>query len=197
MNHKTGHKENVEEHDESHEESESRSSDLTHAIIGGLIVVVVGITGVLLVGHANRWEALKLLEALLPTTRFLSSAVMTATATILALMLTLLSLSTSSDNKLNVDHYKRILQIAFLDAGGLIVSTVFLILHCVPLEKTDQVPSSWFTYIYYTALVTSAFLGGLLVTIVLMLYNALRDMIDVIGFGKKDHYLIEGGSRGD
>ncbi|MEQ9619680.1 MAG: hypothetical protein RIG61_10970 [Deltaproteobacteria bacterium] len=180
------------EKDESKDESAKRSSDLTNAIIGGVIVVIIGITGILLVGHASRWEALKLLEALLPTTRFLSSAVMTATATILALMLTLLSLSTSSDSKLKADHYKRIMQIAFLDTAGLIVSTVFLILHCVPLEKTDQVPSSWFTYIYYTVLITSAFLGGLLVTVVLMLYNALRDMVDVIGLGKTDHFMIDG-----
>jgi hypothetical protein len=118
---------------------------------------------------------------MLTTTRFLCSGVMTASATTLALMLTLLSLSANASSKLKRDHYERVRQIALLDAVAFIAATFVLLCLNIPVEQADNVDASWYDVLYYAFLGASAVLGGLLVVIVLMLYNTVKYMILVVG----------------
>jgi hypothetical protein len=152
--------------------------DVTQAAIGALLAAAVAFGGGYAVGSITGFEALQLLEASLPTVRFLASAMMTATATILALMLTLLSLSYGTDFRMRDVHYRRVKVIARVDTIGFVVSTVFLLLLIIPLEETNQVAADWYDTIYYGVLATSAGIGGLLIAIVLMLYQTVRDVID-------------------
>ncbi|WP_133120159.1 hypothetical protein [Rhodohalobacter barkolensis] len=73
---------------------------------------------------------------------------MLALITVLALMLTLFGLSTSTDTKLE-----------------------------------------WFYFLYFAALIISSFLAGAVITVVLMLYNAVRNIINAIG-PKKEKQII-------
>ena len=59
-------------------------------------------------------------------------------------------------------------------AGGILL----LLFLSVPLQKAENVPSQWFTTIYYILIVFLALLAGLLVTVVLMLLNAIRSLIE-------------------
>lgn len=152
------------------------------ALIGGGIAALVTVSGVVLVGTLSGYEARKLVLAMLPTARFLCSTFMTVTATVLALMLTVLGLSHRASEDVGSSHYDRIRQIAFLDVAAFIASLVFLLLLlAVPIQESENVPNHWFTSIYYTAIVSSSLIGGLLVAIVLLLNQTLGEMIDLLG----------------
>lgn len=159
-------------------------------LIGGILTGVAALAGGYAVGRISGYEARVLLEATLPTTRFLCSAVMTATASILALMLTVLSLSSGVNVTLKPSHYVRIRRIALVDSVALIIATLFLLLLSVPVSESDQVPSSWFTTLYYVVLGVSSILGGILISTVLMLYDTVKDVIEVIGLEEEPDHMV-------
>lgn len=171
--------------------------DLRKALLGGALAALVAIAGSWAVGQLHGAKGLVLLEAMLPTTRFLCSAVMTATATILALMLTLLGLSTDVSNQIHSAHYERVRQIALIDTVTFAAATLFLLILNIPLEETENLASGWYDTAYYTVLVVSSLLGGMLISVVLMLYDAVRDLIYVLGLNKEDHPIVEGESTSD
>jgi hypothetical protein len=116
------------------------SEDWRWTLTGGAIALVVTFGGAWAVGETSGAEARALLNGMLPTTRFLCSGVMTASATTLALMLTLLSLSANTSSKLKQDHYERVRQIALLDAIAFIAATcVLLCLNILASLQGDDV----------------------------------------------------------
>ena len=151
--------------------------------------VLVG-TSAYALGQPSDAEARVLMESMIPTSRFLCSAIMTATATILALMLTLLGMSVKADVNLSTTFYQRIRQIAFYDMLLLVAASVFLVLHCIPITKSDQLPDWWYPTLYYSVLVAAAMLAGAIVGIVVLLYNAVRDLIAVFGEGEEAHRIV-------
>lgn len=168
--------------------------DLRKALLGGALAMLIAIVGSTVVGNLYGAEGRLLLEAMLPTTRFLCSAMMTATATILALMLTILSLSSSSSNQIHSSHYKRIQQIALLDMLAFVGATFLLLVLNIPLEESDSISTEWYNTSYYVVLIYSSVLGGMLISIVMMLHAAIRDMISVVGLQNEDHPLYQGDS---
>jgi MFS family permease len=154
--------------------------DLRRALAGGMVGAAVAFLASYISGQVTGMEALSMLETMLPTVRFLCSAVMTASATILALMLTLLSLSHGAQYELQSVHYRRVRQIAWIDSAGFIGATIFLLFLTVPVGGAEKVPASWFSVIFYTTLTISSLLGGVLIAVVLMLYNTLDKLIRVI-----------------
>ena len=165
--------------------------DLRKAFLGGLLAAVVAMGGSSVVGSLYGAEGRLLLEAMLPTTRFLCSAMMTATATILALMLTILSLSSNSSNRLHSFHYKRVHQIAILDMVAFVGATLLLLFLNIPLEESDSISTEWYSTTYYVVLIYSSVLGGMLISIVMMLHAAIRDMISVVGLQDEEHPLYQ------
>lgn len=43
---------------------------------------------------------------------------------------------------------------------------------------------------YYAILILSSLLGGMLVSVVLMLYGTIRDLIEVIGLEREDNPIL-------
>lgn len=166
-------------------------ADLRIALIGGAVAALI-MGGVLFsVGSLSTWEARSLLEAALPTVRFLCSSLMTATATTLALMLTLLSLSTSSDRTIKSAHFERIRLIAFVDVVAFVGATLLLAILVVPFSEASDIPSGWYKGIYYSMTFFSSLLSGVLVAVMLLLYAAVRDMIDTVGPGDESPLYAE------
>jgi hypothetical protein len=62
----------------------------------------------------------------------------------------------------------------------------------VPLAEPSEVPDNWYTIVYYVAVLYTASVGGALITVVLMLYNAVTDLIGVMHPSEKSHLLIDG-----
>ena len=148
---------------------------------GGAAVGLVGIGSVVIVGEVSQLEAFELLKAMLPTTRFFCSAVLTSTATILALMVTLISLSSSTSTELKAEHYRRIQRIATLDSIAFAGGMLLLLFIMIPMEESEVLSYGWYRFIYYGVLGAAATLGGLVVSVVMMLYSETRQLIRVIG----------------
>ena len=155
-------------------------ADTKRAAVGGAVAALVALMGLILVNVSSGGEARFLLEGMLPSIRFLCSAVMTATATVLALMLTLLSVSNAESGELKAHHYDRVHQIARVDSATFAAALILLLLVSVPLAESSQVPTGWYTVVYYIAVFYAAGLGGALITVVFMLYHAITDLIDAI-----------------
>lgn len=157
--------------------------DAKQAVLGGGLAAIVTLGGALLVGEATGGEAYLLLEISLETTRSFAGTVTLALGTILGLMLTLLSFSRSVDIDLKRHHYWRVKQIAKFDMVTLVGAILCYLLLNVPITETDpnsSEPAKWMGYFYYATLVLSSALGGSLITVIFMLYNAIKDIIDTV-----------------
>lgn len=150
---------------------------LIRALVGGAVAAAVMGALLFVVGHVSAWKAEALLEATLPTTRFLCSSVMTVSATILALMLTVIGISRGTDHPIRPDFYHRIQQVALLDVITFVASTVLLLGLVVPFGEDLEMPQGWYVTIYYVVTASSALVGGLLIAVVLMLYGAVHDIV--------------------
>lgn len=151
------------------------------AIIGGLLAAVIALFGQWLIGQVyGAYEARKFLEAMSASARYLGSSIVTASATILALMLTLISFVNQADKDFEQVFFRRIEKIGLLATIELIGGILLLLFLSVPFQESNEVPGSWFTIIYYVLIAFLAFLSGLLVAIVLMLLNAITSMIDAV-----------------
>lgn len=150
------------------------------AWVGGGAATAVAIIGTLLVNFSTQGETKVLLESMLPATRFFCSAVMSATATILALLLTLLTFSGNVDFEMKSEHYERIKFMAKVAAFVLTFASVLLLFVAVPIvENADEVPIMAYNVIYYTIFITSSLIGGGLVMVVILLYQAIISLIHI------------------
>lgn len=151
------------------------------ALLGGVLAAAIALAGQWLIGQVySGYEARRLLEAMTTSAHYLGGAVVTASATIIALMLTMLSLTNQAKKDFETVFYKRIERIGVLATISLIGGILLLLFLSVPLQEADTVPSRWFTSIYYVLISFLAILSGLLVAIVLMLLNAMTSLIDVV-----------------
>lgn len=169
----------------------SFGADSKRAAIGGVVAAMVALAGMIIVNVSTGSEARFLLEGMLPSIRFLCSAVMTATATVLALMLTLLSITGTQEEQLKPLHYDRVRQIAKADSVTFAAALILLLVVSVPLAEPSEVPDNWYTIVYYVAVLYTAGVGGALITVILMLYNAVTDLIGVMHPAEKSDMLID------
>ena len=167
--------------------------DAKYAIIGGAVTALVTFGGAFLVGTMTSFKALELTESVAPSIRFLSSSIMTACATVLALILTLLSISSNTldDVDLQDTHYMRMKQIGLMCISALILSLILLMMVSVPFKEADDIPTNLYTYVYYAVVGFAALIAGLFVTMVLSLYDALKDIIEIFHSGLKSDAKVK------
>jgi mannose/fructose/N-acetylgalactosamine-specific phosphotransferase system component IIC len=154
--------------------------DSLWALIGGGVAALMISVAVIVVGNVSGYSALTRVESALPTIQFLCSTVATGGVTILALMVTLLGLSHSVDTDLEQVHYHRIQQIAYMAAFSVAASIFLLVFLSIPVEQSDDVVLTYAEWIYYGIIVLTSMLGGLMVTLVLMLLTAGRGLLHVV-----------------
>jgi MFS family permease len=155
------------------------------AMYGGIVAAVIIGLGAFVLGSLSGYQAKILLKNSLPGFNTLSNTIVLASATILALLLTLLSVSTGAENKLKDDHYKQVLRIAKIDTSVFIAALICFQLFNIPITESDSVPTTWFSVIYYSIMVISAILSGALITVAIMLYNAIVNIINIVGLGNE------------
>ena len=125
-------------------------------------------------------EARDLLEALARAGLYLGSAVATASATSLALMLTLVGMIRRAETDFDGGTYQRILAIAGLSTASLMVSLVLLLAFVFPVGEFDQLPASWYGTLYEALFTVSVIMVALLAATVTMTYLTLRYVISRI-----------------
>ena len=157
-----------------------RIVDSLWALIGGGIATLMIAVSVFIVGSVSGYPALQLLDAALPTVRFLTSTVATGGVTILALMVTLLGLTHSVDTDLEEVHYHRIQQVAYLATFAVAAAIFVLVFLSVPVEESDEVVLSYAEWVYYGVVILSSLLGGIMISLVLMLLTSVRGLLHVV-----------------
>lgn len=152
-----------------------------YALVGGIIAGSIALAGQWMVGQVySGWQAHKLLESVISAGLYFGGAIVTGSATILALMLTMLGVTRQTNSEFDAIFFKRIERIGKLSTISFIAGVLLLLFLSVPVQKSDEVPTSWYTAIYYILTSFIAILSGLIVTIVLMLFNAIESVINTL-----------------
>ncbi|WP_179348770.1 hypothetical protein [Winogradskyella pacifica] len=160
-----------------------------NAIYGGLIATLFTGVGIFLLGNVSGYEAKHLLKESLSGLNMLCNTIVLASATILALLLTLLSVSFGSKMSLNEIHYKQVLSIAKFDVILFIAALILFQFFNIPIVESDNVPTNWYSVIYWVTLGSTSVISGMMITVILMLYRAVTNLIAIIGLGK-DHPML-------
>ncbi len=166
----------------------SRHSE--RAITGGIISMLVMSLGTLMLGELSGYQAKELITVSLPGINTLCNTIALASATILALLLTLLGITSNAASKLKKDHYSNLLIIAKIDTIVFVAALISFLLFNLPITESDNVPSNWFNLIYYITMGVSSILSAALIVVVLMLYNTVVNMIKILGLQITDHPLL-------
>lgn len=167
------------------------------AITGGGISLLVILLGSFLMGKLSGYEAKVLIQNSISGLNTLCNTIALASATILALLLTLLSISATADSKLKKAHYINVIHIAKLDTAVFIASVVAFLLFNLPITESENVPANWFNIIYYFSLGISSVLSAALIMVVIMLYDTVLSIITIVGLGNTDHPLAETSDEDD
>lgn len=170
-------------------ESGRHRSDLTGPLLGGLVASLGLFGGVILVGGVGSGEALQLIRAVVPTAQFLGSAVIGAGATVLALMLTLLALTNSSEWTFTDAHYLRVRWVTRLATVSIVLGVVILVALSVPIEEVDDLRARY-AQLYYALAAGISVLGGVVVAMALMIGATVHGLID-LGRGPEGSHLVE------
>jgi len=170
--------------------------DYKMPLYGGLLTAFFTGASVYLLGSISGFEAIRLIESTVPRISSLANTIILASATILALILTLLGISSASNSRLKKFHYQQVLSLARFASFLFIVSLIFYQLLNLPLTEAENIPSSWYSTIYWVILFTSSLLSGMMVTVILMLYNIINNIIIIVGLGE-DHPLIDNDNDND
>lgn len=158
-------------------------------IYGGLLATLLTGLGIFLLGNLSGYEAKHLLKVSLSGLNMLCNTIVLASATILALLLTLLSVSHGFQDTLKKKHYQQVLSIAKFDVILFIASLILFQFFNIPITETDNVPMDWFEIIYWCTLASTSIISGMMITVILMLYNAVTTLIAIIGL-EKDHPML-------
>ncbi|NNE76702.1 MAG: hypothetical protein HKN31_06470 [Pricia sp.] len=161
------------------------------AIGGGVFSLFFILVSTFMMGELSGYEAKVLIQNSLDGINVLCNTIVLASATILALLLTLLGLSSGSNSKLKKDHYEHVLQIAKFDTIVFVAALLSFLIFNLPVTESENVPAAWFSIIYYISLGVTAVLSASLIVVVLMLYNTVVNIIKIVGLGMKDHPLAD------
>lgn len=167
------------------------SGKIRRPLWGGLIAAAFIGVGLFYLGSLSQYEAKALLNKSIPGFNMLCNTIVLASATILALLLTVLGLSTSSESRLSHKHYQQVGLLARWDAIIFIAAISLFQFSNIPMTEAENFPQDWFTSLYWALLISSSLLCGGIVAVILMLYNTVTNMIDIVGIGIKDHPLVE------
>ncbi|MCM4156816.1 hypothetical protein [Gramella sp. AN32] len=160
------------------------------ATVGGIVSTVVMGTGTFILGQVSGYKALELLQNSLSGINMLCNTVILGCTTILALMLTLLGISRSSNNKLTNQHYKNLLMIAKSNIILLVVTVITFLMLNLPISESEEVSTGWYEAIYYLSLGMASILGGGFIAVVMMLYGTVVNVILIVGLEVDEHPLL-------
>ena len=174
----------------SSENEKKLRKDIRRALLYATVVTAVTLASSLLVNVSSGSEARVLLSAMLPSIRFLSSAVMTASATTLALMLALIGFGQGRDSKLTSLHYERVEQIARWNCIVFVAASSLLLFISIPLSESQEVPTNWYRLLYYSILIYSGLVTGALTFVVFLLFRAVTSLINVFHPDRKSDLIM-------
>ena len=142
------------------------------------VAAAVAIAQPLLTGRIySEAQSIQLLEGIKSSSLYLGSAIATASATTLALMLTLLSIASQADTSFEYNTYKGIELIGRISTATFIGSVVQLLLLSFPIGEFKNIDPGWFKGLYYVLSTVNGLLAGLMIVGVLILLDTIATLI--------------------
>lgn len=170
--------------------SQSRfpKQEIRGTLVGGAVAAVVFFSIIIGVGQLHSFEALGLIEAALSTAHFLGAAAVGGSVTVLALLLTLLGLSLSSDFRFSDALYERASFLTGLSVIAIALGTLVLLAVAIPISEVEEL-ATYYAIFYYVLAAALSLLGGLVIAIGVIIGFLLRGLID-IGHSEADSDLL-------
>lgn len=165
-------------------------------MLGGLVTASFLFVIVIAIGRIGSFEAMGLIESVLPTARFLGSTVIAAAVTVLALLLTLIGLSLNSEHQFSERLYSRAIRITRMAVICMIMGVGVLLAVSIPVVEVEGL-RRYYAILYYLLSAAIAVLGGVLTTMGLMLGTTLKGLIQAAHPEEQSdliEQLAEGGS---
>lgn len=153
-------------------------SKIWGALAGGSIAAVALFALIVGVGRIGAFEAMRLIEAVMPAARFLATAVVTASITVLALLLTLLGLSLTSEFHFRKKFYRRVEHITTISVITMVLAVSLLLAAAVPIDQVEPLNGFYDIY-YYVVAAGISVLGGITIATGLMLGATLRALVRI------------------
>ncbi|MUP45713.1 hypothetical protein E0K83_08140 [Gramella sp. BOM4] len=160
------------------------------SLVGGIVSTLIMGTGTFILGQVSGYKALELIQKSIPGINMLCNTVILGSTTILALMLTLLGLSRSSDSTLTRRHYQDVLMIAKYDTILIVTAVITFLMLNLPISESEEVTTNWYETIYYISLGVASIIGGGFIAVIMMLYGTITNVILIVGMGVTDHPLV-------
>ena len=168
--------------------------EIRGTLVGGGVAALVMFFIIIGVGRVHSFEALRLIEAALPTAHFLGAAAVGGSVTVLALLLTLLGLSLSSDFRFSDALYERAAFLTRLSVLAIMLGSLVLLAVAVPIEQVEDL-ATYYAVFYYVLVGALAILGGLVIAIGVIIGFLLRGLI-AIGHSEAESDLLDGDQTG-
>lgn len=125
-------------------------------------------------------EAQDLIESLSSTGLYLGSAVTGGSASILALMLTLLGLARRSESEFDDTVYRSIMKITTYAAVNLVVAIILMLLFVVPVGDYENIPDPWYPMIYKVLFGGITIMSAVMVTTITELALTIRHVVSEV-----------------
>ena len=160
-------------------EIQQRGLSLTKITVIGVGATLFTLGSLWLTGSTTDAKALHLIGSVMPSVRFFASSAITAAATILALMVAVLSFSQNFSAQLEEAHYQRLKQLGLTVVIVFFAGLLLLSFVTFPLEESGEQLIDWFNVIYYGLIGYMSLLTGAMAAAIWMLYELLLDMIAI------------------
>jgi hypothetical protein len=160
-------------------ERRTEKSPINWSIAGGIMMAIFTLIGLLIGGQVSIHDsALQLIEVMSPPLQMLAFATITATITMLALLLTMLGVVKQAELGFRKSFYELIERISLFDTILLISCASLLTLLAIPITEAEtDISEQAASILYYILIFVNAAVAGLLVTTVLMLFDAIKSVI--------------------
>lgn len=149
--------------------------------LGGVIALSIALAVNFLGGNIySSAKAREMIEALSSSALYFGAAIATSSATILALMLTLVGMTRESEHDFSDALYKRVMHICVLSTVTLCSAILLLLMLSLPVGEFQNIHANWYPIYYWILVTLVSVLTGLIITVVLMLFNAIKNVITTL-----------------
>lgn len=131
-------------------------------------------------------EARQLLEALSRAGLYLGTAIATASATTLALMLTLIGMIRRLETDFDRLIYRQVDWIAILSTATLMISFLVLLAYTLPMGEFEKLPKGWYQHLYTALFALTVVMVGLAAASVTMVFMTIRSILAQVAPGDED-----------
>ena len=144
-------------------------------IIGGIVFAIATGFTTFSFGEISGFKTRELLVTSIPRLLILCFVIILGSISILGIMLGFLGMDFPKESKLRHRYCCLLLYIQKVDTILAITAIIVLLLVNIPFAQTKIIPVSW--YIYYSILATASIVGGVFISIIIMIYETIAMII--------------------